>query len=62
MASIILDAATATSLAALDPSLASLPRALQACSRPGPWQLHDVRWTPGDGCRLAYAHDSMGRR
>jgi aminoglycoside phosphotransferase (APT) family kinase protein len=35
---------------------------LQACSRLGPWQLHDVRWTPGDGCRLAYAHDSTGRR
>ena len=33
MGTITLDAATATSLAALDPSLASLPRALQTCSR-----------------------------
>ena len=60
MESITLDAATATSLAVLDPSLASLPRALQTCSRPGSWGLHDVRWTPGDGCRLAYISESTG--
>ncbi len=59
MSDISLDAATATSLAGLDPSLASLPRALQSCSRPGLWKLHDVRWSPGDGCRLAYV-DAMG--
>jgi aminoglycoside phosphotransferase (APT) family kinase protein len=59
MSTITIDAATATSLAGLDSSLAALPRALQSCSRPGPWNLHDVRWTPGDGCRLAYV-DAMG--
>ena len=59
MSTITLDTATATSLAGLDPSLASLPRALQSCSRLGSWTLHDVRWTPGDGCRLAYV-DAMG--
>ena len=59
MTTTTLDAAMATSLAGLDPSLASLPRALQSCSRPGSWKLHDVRWTPGNGCRLAYV-DAMG--
>ena len=54
MTTITLDLDTATSLAGLDPSLAALPRALRSCAGQGSWTLHDVRWAPGDGCRLAY--------
>ena len=60
MSTITLDLATATSLAGLDPSLTALPRALKTCSRPSSWKLHDVRWTPGGGCRLAYVDDAKG--
>ncbi|MGH3459451.1 phosphotransferase [Aeromicrobium sp.] len=52
--SLSMDAATASRLAELDSSLAALPRALAACSPNGTWPLHDVRWTPGQGCRLAF--------
>ena len=54
MGSITLDTATIERLTALDPSLAGLASAMRACSPNGPWSLHDVRWTPGHGCRLAY--------
>jgi aminoglycoside phosphotransferase (APT) family kinase protein len=52
--SLALDAATAAWLADLDPSLEGLPRALQSFSPDAPWSLHDVRWTPGQGCRMAF--------
>ena len=54
MGSITLDSATVERLTGLDPSLAGLAPAMQACSPNGPWSLHDIRWTPGHGCRLAY--------
>lgn len=60
MSDLKLDAATSAKLTELDPSLAALPRAVQACSRQSTWRLHDVRWTPGEGCRLAYAYDHKG--
>ena len=47
-----LDRSTATWLGALDPSLSLLPDALP--DPPTGWRLHDVRWTPDDGCRLSY--------
>ena len=61
MEGITLDAGTAATLAELDPSLASLPRAFRTCSGQGPWRLHDVRWTPGEVCRLAYIDDAVGQ-
>jgi aminoglycoside phosphotransferase (APT) family kinase protein len=61
MEGITLDAGTAATLAELDPSLASLPRAFRTCSGQGPWRLHDVRWTPGEVCRLAYIDDATGQ-
>ncbi len=60
MGSITLDDATATRLATLDASLAALPQALTACAHREPWQLHDVRWAPGHGGRLAYIDDTSG--
>ena len=60
MSNLQLDAATSAKLTELDPSLAALPRAVQACSRQSTWRLHDVRWTPGEGCRLAYSYDHKG--
>lgn len=60
MGTIALDDATAIRLATLDASLAALPQALSACARRDPWQLHDVRWAPGHGGRLAYIDDSSG--
>ncbi len=62
MEGITLDAGTAATLAELDPSLASLPRAFKTCAGLGPWRLHDVRWTPGEVCRLAYVDDAVGQR
>ncbi|HEX6149265.1 phosphotransferase family protein [Nocardioides sp.] len=53
-----LDVATATWLSGLDPALASLPAALPDPS--GGQRLHDVRWTPGEGCRLSYRDESPG--
>ncbi|MGH8965549.1 MAG: phosphotransferase family protein, partial [Actinomycetes bacterium] len=55
-----MDASAATWLAGLDPALTLLPQALP---RPSPgirWELHDVRWTPGQGCRLAYRVQAAG--
>lgn len=49
---LVLDLSRARWLAGLDPALARLPKALPPS--PGPWLLHDVRWEPGSGCRLAY--------
>ena len=60
MGSITLDDATAIRLATLDASLAALPQALQACARQESWPLHDVRWAPGHGGRLAYVDDTTG--
>ena len=54
MSNLVLDAPIAARLAELDPSLRALTPALRACSPNGPWALHDIRWTPGHGCRLAY--------
>ncbi len=42
-------------LAELDPELAHLADALHAGMARSDWQLHDVRWTPGERCRLAFA-------
>ena len=53
--SLLLDASSATRLAGLDPALSLLPHALPQGSTTGStWELHDVRWTPGESCRLAY--------
>lgn len=52
---IALDRARVGRLADVDPDLPALADALRvALDRPG-WQLHDVRWTPGQHCRLAFA-------
>jgi aminoglycoside phosphotransferase (APT) family kinase protein len=48
-----LDLPAATRLAGLDPALAHLARVCVAAEE-GHWQLDDARWTPGEGCRLAY--------
>ena len=57
-AAAVLDLEEATRLASLDPSLAPLTTVLgDVAVRPSPagrWELHDARWTPGAGCRLAY--------
>lgn len=53
-ASLDLDARAANWLAELDPALAQLAHALPPVSAGGQWLLHDARWTPGQGCRLAY--------
>ena len=47
-----LDVSTAEWLAERDPALAHLPEAMAAADPQ--WKLHDVQWTPGQGCRLAY--------
>ena len=47
-----LDASAAAWLAQHDSALEHLPDAL-AATEPH-WSLHDVRWTPGQGCQLAY--------
>lgn len=49
-----LDGRHARWLAELDPALALLPEALPPPSLGTAWRLHDVRWDPGRGCRLAY--------
>jgi Phosphotransferase enzyme family len=53
-----LDVSTATWLADRDPALRHLPEALAAT--PPDWKLHDVSWTPGRGCRLAYLAAAEG--
>ena len=55
---VTLDPATATWLSGLDPALASLPAALPDPSEGQ--QLHDARWTPGEGCRLSFRNSSPG--
>ena len=47
-----LDAPAAVRLAGLDPALRLLPRALPSSWTASPWELHDVVWRPGEGCRL----------
>jgi hypothetical protein len=54
-ATAVLDGPSVARLAQIDPALVALPDAL-AAARPG-WSLHDVRWTPGRDCRLAYVVD-----
>lgn len=54
-----LDPQTATRLAVLDPALAFLPRAVGSLTAEmaavgGSTTVHDVAWTPGGGCRLAF--------
>lgn len=39
-------------LAELDPALRLLPRALPPGWTDLPWELHDLVWTPGEGCRF----------
>lgn len=55
-----LDESRAHWLAGIDPALALLPRALPPASFDSSWLLHDVRWDPGIGCRLAYRVESPG--
>ena len=47
-----LDVSAAEWLAQRDSALVHLPEAV-AATQPN-WSLHDVQWTPGQGCRLAY--------
>lgn len=49
-----IDPALAAALALVDQALEPLPEALAAVTRQPSWRLADVRWTPGEGCRLAY--------
>lgn len=54
IASTQLGAASTTAwLAERDPALSHLPEALRLAAAPG-WTRHDVQWTPGQRCRLAY--------
>jgi hypothetical protein len=48
----LLDVSTANWLAQRDSALVHLPEVV-AATEPN-WNLHDVQWTPGQGCRLAY--------
>jgi aminoglycoside phosphotransferase (APT) family kinase protein len=50
----ILDQRAATRLAGLDPALSALGAALPHDAGAQSWVLHDARWTPGQGARLAY--------
>ena len=56
----VLDRSIASWLAEIDPSLAQLPRALPPATGFPEWRLHDVCWTPGQGCRLAFRVRSAG--
>ena len=56
-----LDRAAAARLATLDPSLRPLVSALPQLAEGVGWRLHDVVWTPGAGCRLAYRVPSPAR-
>ncbi|HEY7718763.1 MAG TPA: hypothetical protein VH915_08375, partial [Pedococcus sp.] len=49
-----LDQRAATRLAGLDPALSALGEALPHDAGTQTWVLHDARWTPGQGARLAY--------
>jgi aminoglycoside phosphotransferase (APT) family kinase protein len=57
-ATAVLDGPSVARLAQIDPALVALPDAL-AAARPG-WSLHDVRWTPGRDCRLAFLVEEEG--
>jgi aminoglycoside phosphotransferase (APT) family kinase protein len=59
-ASLALDLDAATRLAVLDPALAQLAAALPHDADASDWLLHDARWTPGQGCRLAYRVPTAG--
>jgi aminoglycoside phosphotransferase (APT) family kinase protein len=59
-ASLALDLGAASRLAELDPALAQLAAALPHDPDAADWLLHDARWTPGQGCRLAYRVPSAG--
>jgi aminoglycoside phosphotransferase (APT) family kinase protein len=50
--STVLDAPSAVRLAGLDPALRLLPQALPSSWTSSPWELHDLVWRPGEGCRL----------
>ncbi|HET9859037.1 MAG TPA: aminoglycoside phosphotransferase family protein [Nocardioidaceae bacterium] len=52
--SLLFDDPSAVRLAGLDPVLSLLPDALPQAATGPTWELHDVRWTPGVSCRLAY--------
>ena len=58
MSNLHLDLDVARRLTDLDPSLSALTPALRACAQDDEWSLHDVRWTPGHGARLAYVDRS----
>lgn len=62
IASPALDVPVLTRLGAVDPVLAPLAAALfgGGGTPPAAWRLHDVQWTPGRSCRLAYF--APGRR
>ena len=47
-----LDAPSVDVLADLDPALRLLPQALPPSWTASPWELHDLVWRPGEGCRL----------
>lgn len=53
-----LDVSAAEWLAGCDPALTHLPDAMGAAEPH--WTLHDVQWSPGQGCRLAYQVDVEG--
>ena len=55
-----LDHREATRLAGLDPALSSLSAALPHDHGAQSWLLHDARWTPGQGARLAYRVPARG--
>jgi aminoglycoside phosphotransferase (APT) family kinase protein len=50
----MLDPATTSRLADLDPVLSLVADAFPPASSRARRELHDVRWTPGEGCQLAY--------
>jgi aminoglycoside phosphotransferase (APT) family kinase protein len=53
----VLDQPGVARLTALDPVFGRLPAALEGLSADATWRLHDVRWTPGERCALAFATD-----
>ena len=52
--SLLFDDSSTARLAGLDPVLSQLPDSLPPAATGPTWELHDVRWTPGESCRLAY--------
>jgi hypothetical protein len=47
-----LDAPSMGVLTDLDPALRLLPQALPSRWTASPWELHDLVWGPGEGCRI----------